>query len=191
MKEELRRNAPGATPVKRRAGSQASQQAVGDLSALPGKSPFRRQLQLLKTWLIYQDASYTHFLSFRNDLLLPGVCGQRADAEHFHHHPEDPEKGDWDQECNSDLRDVSCPARLTPAAQQSGAGVRQIRLSGGLSTTMSAVQTFLWKLLSRDSQDFKSDTWMGFFFSHFIFHGLRHKNSALLKNEKICTCYFI
>ena len=37
MKEELRRNAPGATPVKRRGGSQATQQAVGDLSALPGK----------------------------------------------------------------------------------------------------------------------------------------------------------
>lgn len=36
MKEELRRNAPGATPVKTRGGSQASQQAVGDLSALPG-----------------------------------------------------------------------------------------------------------------------------------------------------------
>lgn len=36
MKEELRRNAPGGTPVKRRGGSQASQQAVGDLSALPG-----------------------------------------------------------------------------------------------------------------------------------------------------------
>lgn len=36
MKEELRRNAPGTTPVKRRGGSQASQQAVGDLSALPG-----------------------------------------------------------------------------------------------------------------------------------------------------------
>lgn len=36
MKEELRRNAPGATPVKRRGSSQASQQAVGDLSALPG-----------------------------------------------------------------------------------------------------------------------------------------------------------
>lgn len=36
MKEELRRNAPGATPIKRRGGSQASQQAVGDLSALPG-----------------------------------------------------------------------------------------------------------------------------------------------------------
>lgn len=40
MKEELRRNAPGATPVKRRGGSQASQQALGDLSALPGKNIF-------------------------------------------------------------------------------------------------------------------------------------------------------
>lgn len=37
MKEELRRNAPGATPVKRRGGSQATQQPVGDLTALPGK----------------------------------------------------------------------------------------------------------------------------------------------------------
>lgn len=36
MKEELRRNAPGATPIKRRGGSQASQQPLGDLSALPG-----------------------------------------------------------------------------------------------------------------------------------------------------------
>lgn len=39
MKEELRRNTPGATPVKRRGGSQPSQQALGDLSALPGKEP--------------------------------------------------------------------------------------------------------------------------------------------------------
>uniref|UniRef100_A0A8B9R8J5 DNA polymerase epsilon catalytic subunit n=1 Tax=Astyanax mexicanus TaxID=7994 RepID=A0A8B9R8J5_ASTMX len=37
MKEELRRNAPGATPVKRRGGSQMSQQPAGDVSALPGK----------------------------------------------------------------------------------------------------------------------------------------------------------
>uniref|UniRef100_A0A3B5MER7 DNA polymerase epsilon catalytic subunit n=1 Tax=Xiphophorus couchianus TaxID=32473 RepID=A0A3B5MER7_9TELE len=43
MKEELRRNAPGATPVKRRAGSQASQQAVGDLSALPGMISFSQE----------------------------------------------------------------------------------------------------------------------------------------------------
>lgn len=41
MKEELRRNAPGATPVKRRGGSQPSQQAVGDLSALPGAAPLK------------------------------------------------------------------------------------------------------------------------------------------------------
>lgn len=47
MKEELRRNAPGATPVKRRAESQASQQAVGDLSALPGK------IELLNTYLVF------------------------------------------------------------------------------------------------------------------------------------------
>ncbi|XP_019956457.2 DNA polymerase epsilon catalytic subunit A [Paralichthys olivaceus] len=43
MKEELRRNAPGATPVKRRGGSQASQQAVGDLSALPGMISFSQE----------------------------------------------------------------------------------------------------------------------------------------------------
>lgn len=52
MKEELRRNAPGATPVKRRGGSQASQQAVGDLSALPGKILFGKLLQLLKISLV-------------------------------------------------------------------------------------------------------------------------------------------
>lgn len=53
MKEELRRNAPGATPVKRRGGSQASQQAVGDLSALPGKLLFVKLLQLLQTVFSY------------------------------------------------------------------------------------------------------------------------------------------
>lgn len=52
MKEELRRNAPGTTPVKRRGGSQASQQAAGDLSALPGKILFGKLLQLLKTSLV-------------------------------------------------------------------------------------------------------------------------------------------
>jgi len=37
MKEELRRNTPGATPIKRRGGaSQATQQAAEDLGALPG-----------------------------------------------------------------------------------------------------------------------------------------------------------
>ncbi|KAI4820988.1 hypothetical protein KUCAC02_028941 [Chaenocephalus aceratus] len=43
MKEELRRNAPGGTPVKRRGGSQATQQAVGDLSALPGMIVFSQE----------------------------------------------------------------------------------------------------------------------------------------------------
>lgn len=52
MKQELRRNAPGATPVKRRGGSQASQQALGDLSALPGKLLFGKLLQLLTTSLV-------------------------------------------------------------------------------------------------------------------------------------------
>lgn len=47
MKEELRRNAPGATPVKRRGGSQASQQALGDSTALPGETLLKRLLQLL------------------------------------------------------------------------------------------------------------------------------------------------
>ncbi|CAL8327108.1 unnamed protein product, partial [Arctogadus glacialis] len=44
MKEELRRNAPGATPVKRRAGgSQATQQAAEDLGALPGMISFSQE----------------------------------------------------------------------------------------------------------------------------------------------------
>ncbi|KAM9811154.1 DNA polymerase epsilon catalytic subunit A [Neosynchiropus ocellatus] len=43
MKEELRRNTPGATPVKRRGGSQATQQPVGDLSALPGMISFSQE----------------------------------------------------------------------------------------------------------------------------------------------------
>lgn len=52
MKEELRRNAPGATPVKRRGGSQASQQALGDLSALPGKMLVEKMLKLQNTFPI-------------------------------------------------------------------------------------------------------------------------------------------
>nr|XP_023689121.1 DNA polymerase epsilon catalytic subunit A [Paramormyrops kingsleyae]XP_023689122.1 DNA polymerase epsilon catalytic subunit A [Paramormyrops kingsleyae]XP_023689123.1 DNA polymerase epsilon catalytic subunit A [Paramormyrops kingsleyae] len=43
MKEELRRNAPGATPIKRRGGSQITQQAVGDSSALPGMITFSQE----------------------------------------------------------------------------------------------------------------------------------------------------
>lgn len=42
MKEEIRRNAPGATPIKRRGGSQATQ-TVGDLSALPGTITFSQE----------------------------------------------------------------------------------------------------------------------------------------------------
>lgn len=37
MKEELRRSAPGSTPVRRRAASQPSQEAHGAAGALPGE----------------------------------------------------------------------------------------------------------------------------------------------------------
>lgn len=67
MKEELRRNAPGATPVKRRGGSQASQQAVGDLSALPGKKP-----QLLKS-------SFTFLCTYDGKLLIVFISIDRSD----------------------------------------------------------------------------------------------------------------
>lgn len=40
MREELRRNTPGATPIKRRGGTQLSQQAAGDGTALPGLITF-------------------------------------------------------------------------------------------------------------------------------------------------------
>ncbi|KAK0148516.1 DNA polymerase epsilon catalytic subunit A [Merluccius polli] len=44
MKAELRRNTPGATPIKRRGGgTQASQQAAGDLGALPGMISFSQE----------------------------------------------------------------------------------------------------------------------------------------------------
>uniref|UniRef100_A0A3B4CS33 DNA polymerase epsilon catalytic subunit n=1 Tax=Pygocentrus nattereri TaxID=42514 RepID=A0A3B4CS33_PYGNA len=43
MKEELRRNAPGATPIKRRGGSQMTQQPAGDISALPGMITFSQE----------------------------------------------------------------------------------------------------------------------------------------------------
>lgn len=61
MKEELRRNAPGATPVKRRGGSQASQQAVEDLSALPGTQSFRKLPQMLT---YFPKALINHIISF-------------------------------------------------------------------------------------------------------------------------------
>uniref|UniRef100_A0A4W4F1C0 DNA polymerase epsilon catalytic subunit n=1 Tax=Electrophorus electricus TaxID=8005 RepID=A0A4W4F1C0_ELEEL len=43
MREELRRNAPGATPIKRRGGSQGTQQPAGDVSALPGLITFSQE----------------------------------------------------------------------------------------------------------------------------------------------------
>uniref|UniRef100_A0A8C9TG99 DNA polymerase epsilon catalytic subunit n=1 Tax=Scleropages formosus TaxID=113540 RepID=A0A8C9TG99_SCLFO len=43
MKEELQRNAPGATPIKKRGVSEASQQAMGDTNALPGMITFSQE----------------------------------------------------------------------------------------------------------------------------------------------------
>lgn len=40
MKEEMRRNAPGSTPIKRRQNSQVSQEAVGETGAMPGLITF-------------------------------------------------------------------------------------------------------------------------------------------------------
>ncbi|PKK16595.1 hypothetical protein A306_00000309, partial [Columba livia] len=40
MKEELRRNAPGNTPVKRRCTSQVSQEVLGEMGAMPGMITF-------------------------------------------------------------------------------------------------------------------------------------------------------
>lgn len=141
MKEELRRNGPGATPVKRRGNSQASQQAIGDLSALPGKKLIRKLLYVLKTSVVFlwdcrlRSAECLMFtalkiLFHRNDLLLPGVRVQRADTEHFHHHSENPEEGHWYQECYPHLRDVPHPAWVTPSTQQPSTGVYQICLPG-------------------------------------------------------------
>lgn len=69
-------------------------------------------------------------LSHRNDLLLPGICVQRADTELFHHHSENPEEGDRYQECEPALRDVPRPAWVPPATQQPSTGVHQICLPG-------------------------------------------------------------
>ncbi|XP_040208047.1 DNA polymerase epsilon catalytic subunit A [Rana temporaria] len=40
MKEEMRRNAPGSTPIKRRQNSQVTQEAVGETGAMPGLITF-------------------------------------------------------------------------------------------------------------------------------------------------------
>lgn len=70
MKEELKRNAPGATPIKRRGGSQASQQAVGDLSALPGTTKH----DVIPQFPFAANKTFIRVsLSYRNDHLLPGL----------------------------------------------------------------------------------------------------------------------
>lgn len=43
MKEELRRNTPGNTPIKRRSTSQVSQETLGELRAMPGECQALRQ----------------------------------------------------------------------------------------------------------------------------------------------------
>ncbi|XP_063000312.1 DNA polymerase epsilon catalytic subunit A [Elgaria multicarinata webbii] len=43
MKEEMQRNGPGSTPVKRRASSQVSQEAVGETGAMPGMITFSQE----------------------------------------------------------------------------------------------------------------------------------------------------
>lgn len=45
MREEMRRNAPGSTPIKRRQNSQVSQEA-GETGALPGESTLNRRFAL-------------------------------------------------------------------------------------------------------------------------------------------------
>lgn len=81
MKEELRRNAPGSTPIKRRSTSQVSQEALGELRAMPGEcqalgQPCCRQstthlAQCAANWfkcsLLYLS---------RHDHLFTRLCGQ-------------------------------------------------------------------------------------------------------------------
>nr|XP_028564984.1 DNA polymerase epsilon catalytic subunit A [Podarcis muralis] len=43
MKEEMRRSAPGSTPVKRRASSQVSQEPVGEAGVMPGMITFSQE----------------------------------------------------------------------------------------------------------------------------------------------------
>lgn len=69
-------------------------------------------------------------LSYRNDLLLSGICVQWANTDHLHHHSKNSEKGDWYQECKSTFRDVPGPAWISSATQQPSARVYQICLPG-------------------------------------------------------------
>lgn len=84
-------------------------------------------------------------LSHRNDLLLSGICVQRANTEHFHHHSKNPEEGDGYQECDTALWDVPHPAWIPPATQQPSTGVYQICLPGILPSTGTYKALFvLW-----------------------------------------------
>ncbi|KAK2845413.1 hypothetical protein Q7C36_010267 [Tachysurus vachellii] len=69
MREELRRNAPGATPIKRRGGSQASQQPAGDVSALPGMITFSQE---------YVSSELTQNIFTITQKIQKKVCGTRS-----------------------------------------------------------------------------------------------------------------
>ncbi|KAG7318195.1 hypothetical protein KOW79_017950 [Hemibagrus wyckioides] len=69
MREELRRNAPGATPIKRRGGSQASQQPAGDISALPGMITFSQE---------YVSSELTQNIFTITQKIQKKVCGTRS-----------------------------------------------------------------------------------------------------------------
>ncbi|XP_027018753.2 DNA polymerase epsilon catalytic subunit A [Tachysurus fulvidraco] len=69
MREELRRNAPGATPIKRRGGSQATQQPAGDVSALPGMITFSQE---------YVSSELTQNIFTITQKIQKKVCGTRS-----------------------------------------------------------------------------------------------------------------
>ncbi|KAK3514779.1 hypothetical protein QTP70_030670 [Hemibagrus guttatus] len=69
MREELRRNAPGATPIKRRGGSQVSQQPAGDISALPGMITFSQE---------YVSSELTQNIFTITQKIQKKVCGTRS-----------------------------------------------------------------------------------------------------------------
>ncbi|XP_053510024.1 DNA polymerase epsilon catalytic subunit A [Ictalurus furcatus] len=72
MREELRRNAPGATPIKRRGGSQASQQPAGDVGALPGMITFSQE---------YVSSELTQNIFTITQKIQKKVCGTRSVAQ--------------------------------------------------------------------------------------------------------------
>ncbi|KAJ3603695.1 hypothetical protein NHX12_028439 [Muraenolepis orangiensis] len=98
MKEELRRNAPGATPIKRRGGgSQASQQAAGDMGALPGMISFSQDYvaneltqnfftitQKIQRKVLSLDANITNQVNkLKRDLLRLVDVGEFSDRAQF------------------------------------------------------------------------------------------------------------